>query len=66
MYKTFDDLPLYLTIKDLQKIFGIGQVQAYELAHSEGFPAMKVGGAIRIMKPLLIEWIKKQSKEQLT
>lgn len=65
MYKSFEDLPLYLTVDDLQNVFGIGHQKAYELVHSVGFPSMKLGGAIRIMKPLLIEWIKEQSEGQL-
>lgn len=57
MYKTIDELPAVLTVKDIKILFGIGQVQAYELVHSEDFPAMKVGGSIKIPKHRLLDWI---------
>lgn len=55
--KTIDELPAMLTVKDVKILFGIGQAQAYELVHSEGFPAMKVGGSIKIPKHLLLDWV---------
>lgn len=66
MYKDFEELPLHLTVKDIKTLFRIGQAQAYELVHSEGFPAIKVGGTIRVPKDLLIAWIKEQSKGPLS
>lgn len=58
IYKSIDELPAMLTVKDVKILFCIGQAQAYELVHSEGFPAMKVGGSIKVPKHLLIDWIK--------
>lgn len=58
VYKTIDELPAMLTVKDVKILFCIGQAQAYELVHSEGFPAMKVGGSIKVPKHLLLDWIK--------
>lgn len=65
MYKNLEDLPLILSVADIQDIFGIGQRQAYELVHIEGFPSMKVGHSIRVYKPQLIEWIKVQTEGQI-
>ncbi|MFV0518479.1 MAG: helix-turn-helix domain-containing protein [Aminipila sp.] len=66
MYKNFADLPIHLTVKDIKNVFGIGQAQAYELVHSEGFPALKVGGTIRTPKDLLFAWIKEQAQAPIT
>lgn len=52
--------PDILSVKDLQQILGIGQNKAYELAHSEAFPAIRVGALIRIPKPSFIEWLNNQ------
>lgn len=57
VYKSIDELPAMLTVKDVKILFCIGQAQAYELVHSEGFPAIKVGGSIKIPKHLLLNWI---------
>ena len=57
VFNSIEELPAMLSVKDLQQLFCIGQVQAYELTHSKGFPAMKVGGSIKIPKHLLVKWI---------
>jgi len=65
-FKDFDDMPLMLGIEDLRVLFGSGgklrgKRQTYELVHSEGFPAMKVGAHIKVPKWKLREWIDQQS-----
>lgn len=62
MHTNFDDLPISLTVKDIKRIFGIGQAQAYKLVGSPGFPSMRVGTRICIIKPLLIEWLREQTR----
>ncbi|MEG1953981.1 MAG: helix-turn-helix domain-containing protein [Hydrogenoanaerobacterium sp.] len=62
MYTSFEDLPISLTVKDIKRIFGIGQAQAYKLVDSPGFPSMRVGTRICIIKPLLIEWLREQTQ----
>ena len=47
-YKTYDDLPLMLSVPDVAKVLGISRGGAYELAHSREFPAMKLGSRIII------------------
>ena len=47
-YKTYDDLPLILSVPDVAKVLGISRGGAYELAHSREFPAMKLGSRIII------------------
>jgi hypothetical protein len=63
IYKSIEELPAILTVKDLQRLFCIGQVQAYELARSEGFPAMKIGGSIKTPKHLLVKWIEEGARK---
>ena len=57
VFKTLDELPAMLTVMDIKVLFGIGKAQAYELVHSEDFPAMKVGGSIKVPKHRLLDWI---------
>lgn len=62
-YRSLDDLPLMLSVYDLMDFFNKGQKQAYEMVHSEGFPAMKDGVSIVTPKWLLIDWIEEQVKK---
>ena len=54
-----------LTTKDLQKIFGRGKRQAYELLHIPGFPAMKLGGRYLISAKALDNWIQKNTGKRI-
>ena len=39
------------------EVLGISRAGAYELVHSEGFPALKIGSRIVVPKDKLREWI---------
>lgn len=56
-YKSFDELPLMLTVVQVAAVLGISRAGAYELVHSEGFPALKIGSRIVVPKDRLREWI---------
>lgn len=62
-YKTYDDLPLMLSVPDVAKVLGISRAGAYELAHSREFPSMKIGSRIIIPKEKFLLWIEKQCGE---
>ena len=62
-YKTYDDLPLMLSVPDVAKVLGISRARAYELAHSRAFPSMKVGNRIIIPRDKFLLWIEKQCGE---
>ena len=56
-YKSFDELPLMLNVVQVAAVLGISRAGAYELVHSEGFPALKIGSRIVVPKDKLREWI---------
>ena len=56
-YKSFDELPLMLNVVQVAAVLGISRAGAYELVHSEGFPALKIGSRIVVPKDKLQEWI---------
>jgi excisionase family DNA binding protein len=58
--KSRDELPLVLTILDLQKVLGISRVMAYELVHRQGFPAVRIGRCIRVPRESLLKWLYSQ------
>ena len=61
-FKSYDDLPLMLSVPDLTEALGISRAGAYELVKSEGFPTQHIGNRILIPKDELIAWIKRSTK----
>ena len=42
-FKSYEDLPLMLSVPEMGAALGISRAGAYELARSEGFPALRIG-----------------------
>lgn len=49
-YKNYDEL---LNVVQVAAVLGISRAGAYELVHSEGFPALKIGSRIVVPKDKL-------------
>ena len=60
-YKNYDELPLMLNIVQLAAVLGISRAGAYELVHSEGFPALKIGSRIVVPKEKFRRWVDAQT-----
>ncbi len=63
-FKTYDDLPLMLSVQDVSAVLGISRAGAYELVKSEGFPAMNIGSRIIVPKEDFILWIRQKVSEK--
>ena len=42
MYKSYDDLPSVLSVKELKDFLGISRAGAYQLLHREDFPTLHI------------------------
>lgn len=62
-FKSYEDLPLMLSVPEMAAALGISRAGAYELARSEGFPALRIGTRIVIPKDKLQEWVDKRTKK---
>lgn len=62
-FKSYEDLPLMLSVPEMAAALGISRSGAYELARSEGFPALRIGTRIVIPKDKLQEWVDKQTEK---
>ncbi len=62
-FKSYEDLPLMLSVPEMAAALGISRAGAYELARSEGFPALRIGTRIVIPKDKLQEWVNKQTEK---
>lgn len=56
-YRTVEELPLMLDIKDVARILGVGKNLAYSLVNSGEIKALRVGTRIRIPKQSLVDYI---------
>lgn len=56
-YRTFEELPVMLSIPQVAQVLSISRAGAYDLAHSRNFPAMLIGCRIVVPKDRLLVWI---------
>ena len=61
IYKSYDELPLFLNASMVAKILGISTSSAYELMHEKGFPVIHIGSRMVVPKEKFIEWTEKKS-----
>ena len=59
-YKHPNKLPMTLSVMDVANALGISRVNAYNLCHVKGFPAIRLGKRILIPKDRFLCWMDKQ------
>ena len=59
-YTSMEQLPLALNADDVAQVLGVSRAYAYELMRSEGFPTLRVGKRMTVLKVKLLEWIDQQ------
>ena len=63
IFKSRDELPMFLTVMDVENLLGISRASAYELAREENFPKLKiVQGRTIIPRDRLLEWLDEQTR----
>ncbi len=63
MYKSREEMPMFLTVMDVANLLGISRASAYELVREENFPKLKiVQGRTIIPRDRLLEWLDEQTK----
>ena len=63
IYKSYDELPLLLNVKQLADLLGVSDSSVYELIQEDNFPSLRIGKRIVIPKEELREWISAHTKE---
>ena len=61
VYKSYDELPLFLNAETVAKLLGISPSSSYELLHEPGFPALWVGCRIVVPKEKFIQWVEERT-----
>ena len=57
VYKTYDDLPLFLNANLVAQVLGVSPSSGYELMHEPGFPILRVGSRMVVPKEQFIRWV---------
>ncbi len=60
VYKSYDELPLMLSVPEVAAVLGISRAGAYELVRREDFPALKIGSRIVVPKEKFVGWVDNQ------
>ena len=61
-YTNIDELPLTLNAREAAAVLRISKSKVYELAHTESFPAVRIGNRVVIPRDKLIEWMNNQAE----
>ena len=56
-YKTYDELPMFINVPALSKLFGISQSSCYELMHEKDFPSLRIGNRLVVPKEHFRNWV---------
>ena len=57
VYKSYEELPLFLNAKMVAQVLGIAPSSVYELMHESSFPVLKIGSRMVVPKEKFIEWV---------
>ena len=57
VYKTYEELPLFLNAEVVAKVLGIAPSSSYELMHEVDFPVLKVGCRMVVPKEKFIQCV---------
>ncbi len=61
-YKSYDDLPLFLNAELVAKVLGVSLSCGYELMHEAGFPTLRIGSRMVVLKEKFVQWVEEHTK----
>ena len=57
VYKSYDELPLFLNSELVAKVLGVSPSSGYDLMHQPDFPVLRVGSRMVVPKEKFIQWV---------
>ena len=57
VYKSYDELPLFLNSELVAKVLGVSPSSGYELMHEPDFPVLRVGSRMWCQKKSSFQWV---------
>ena len=61
IYKTYDELPLFLNAQTVAKVLGVSPSSGYELLREKDFPSLRIGNRIVVPKEEFIRWVERRT-----
>ena len=61
VYKSYDELPLFLNAETVAKLLGISSSGGYELMHEKGFPVLRIGNRMVVPKEKFRKWVEENT-----
>ena len=61
VYKSYDELPLFLNAEIVARVLGVSPSSGYELMHEPDFPSLRIGSRIVIPKEAFICWVEEHT-----
>ena len=61
IYKSYDDLPLFLNARTVANVLGVSISSAYELMHEPDFPTLKVGSRLAVPRAAFRQWAERKA-----
>ncbi len=61
VYKSYDDLPLFLNSEMVAQVLGVSPSSGYELMHEPDFPVLRVGSRMVVPKEKFIQWVEEHT-----
>ena len=61
IYKSYDELPLFLNSELVAKVLGVSPYSGYELMHQPDFPVLRVGSRMVVPKEKFIQWVEEHT-----
>ena len=61
IYKSYDELPLFLNSELVAKVLGVSPSSGYELMHEPDFPVLRVGNRMVVPKEKFIQWVEEHT-----
>ena len=62
IYKSYDELPLFLNAATVAKVLGVSPSSGYKLMHEPDFPILKVGSRMVVPKEKFVEWVSQHTQ----
>ena len=61
VYKSYDELPLFLNSELVAKVLGVSPSSGYDLMHQPDFPVLRVGSRMVVPKEKFIQWVEEHT-----
>lgn len=62
IYKSYDELPLFLNAETIAKLLGISPSSCYKLMHEKDFPTLRIGNRMIVPKDKFREWAERKNE----